>query len=712
MLVIMFKDCNFADMKIVKQTLLYLVAIVLIYVLGLNTGYSQPNSPIFIPDEQISESEPDSVAKTGITTSQQNKQIDGKPEQKKERCSTAWTLIFPLGLHKEAVVDTILYNYQRQAIPSMNSSAYATTGNLGAEGQTQIFFERKKTSDFFFKDALNSWMPLPENEKFYNVYIPMTLLSYNTGGDKKSTQDRLRAEFAGNVNRRIGVGAKMDYLYSKGSYESQATKDFTFGFNAYYRGDRYEVQAFYNHYNLLNKENGGIENDLYITDPAEIQGGVTKVDPKNIPTRLSAAHSQFSGQEFFMNHAFNVGYWKDEQVNDTLTREIYVPVTKFIWTMDYSDGHHMFLNENASEARDFWKNSYFGLNKTEDHTHYWTLQNTLGVQMIEGFQKWAKFGLSAYATYSINKFTQPIDSISGLASMPIGLTPMPVGLNISDKATQHQLWVGGQITKQKGSILTYNANAKFGLIGDVAGDIDISGEINTRFKLFGDTVRINAGGHFKNTAQPYLLQHYRSNHFVWDNDFGKTRSFRVKGELVIPWTQTHLKVGFENLQNYVYFDKNALPCQENGNIQIFSATLEQKLRLGIWNWDNSITYQTTSNQSVLPLPTLSVYSNMYLYFVAFKVLNIQLGVDCNYYTRYYAVNYQPATMTFHVQDEIKIGNYPFMNAYVTCKLKKVRFFVMFSHVNQGWFSKEYFSMPHYPLNPRKFQIGLSVDFAN
>ena len=105
---------------------------------------------------------------------------------------------------------------------------------------------------------------------------------------------------------------------------------------------------------------------------------------------------------------------------------------------------------------------------------------------------------------------------------------------------------------------------------------------------------------------------------------------------------------------------------------------------------------------------------MYLFFKAFKDLYVQFGVDCNYYTRYYAPVYQPATMTFHIQDEMKIGNYPFMNVYLNnfVKLKKTRFFVMFSHVNQGWFSKEYFSMPHYPLNPRRLQFGISVDFAN
>ena len=594
----------------------------------------------------------------------------------------------------------------------MVTDAYATTGNLGAEGQTQIFFERNPHSDFFFNDALKAWMPSIETTKFYNVYIPMTLLSYNFGGNKKSNQDRLRAIFAGNVNRRIGVGANLDYLYSKGSYESQAAKDFNFGFTTYYNGDRYQVQAFYNHYNMLNKENGGITNDLYILDPAELQGGVSKIDPKNIPTRLSAAHTKVWGQELYINQAFNLGFWKEEAVNDTLTREVYVPVTKFLWTFDYQNARHKFSNTNATQAQNFWQNFYLNAQETNDKTSYWKMQNTLGVQLIEGFQKWAKFGLSAYASYEIRKYTQMTDSVTMLSPLPDGLTPLPQGVTVDPNGTQNLLWVGGRITKQQGSILTYNADAKFGLIGDVIGDIDISGDIATRFKLFGDTVSIKANVHFRNTAQPYLIQHYISNNFAWDNDFGKTRSFKVGGELTIPWTRTIISAGFENIQNHVYFDKNGLPAQEKDNIQVFSATLLQRIKFGIWNWDNSITYQTSSKSEVIPIPTLAIYSNMYLFFKAFKDLYVQFGVDCNYYTRYYAPVYQPATMTFHIQDEMKIGNYPFMNVYLTCKLKKTRFFVMFSHVNQGWFSKEYFSMPHYPLNPRRLQFGISVDFAN
>ena len=144
------------------------------------------------------------------------------------------------------------------------------------------------------------------------------------------------------------------------------------------------------------------------------------------------------------------------------------------------------------------------------------------------------------------------DSVTMLSPLPDGLTPLPQGVTVDPNGTQNLLWVGGRITKQQGSILTYNADAKFGLIGDVIGDIDISGDIATRFKLFGDTVSIKANGHFRNTAQPYLIQHYISNNFAWDNDFGKTRSFKVGGELTIPWTRTIISAGFENIQNHVF----------------------------------------------------------------------------------------------------------------------------------------------------------------
>ena len=643
-----------------------------------------------------------------------NKNTDTPVKVDSVRPGTAWTLTFPLGEHIESVIDTFTYNYQRYCLPALQSDAYTTTGNLGAEGINMIFFQRPERNTFFFRDALDTWMPSFSKQKFYNIYVPTTILEYGFAGSKLTHQDRLKAELMGNVNRRIGIGAKMDYLYSKGAYENQATKDFTFGFSVYYTGNRYETQAFFNQYNFLNKENGGITDDLYITDPAQVQAGVTSINTKNIPTNLTNALNRVNGSELFMTHAYKMGYWSSETVNDTLTREVYVPLAKIVYSFDYQHNRHRFTNTNVNQGKEFWENRYLSLNGTNDLTQMNSITNSFGLEMIEGFRKWVKFGLSAFVTYQIQNYKQPTFYTPLNPEDEEGLTPLPAGTVINDAVTKNYLWVGGRLKKDKGDLLKYDANVKFGLIGDAAGDIELAGNLSSRFKLFGDSVKISAEARFSNKAQPYLLQQYISNHFVWNNNFGKTRDYKIAGSLLIPWTRTTLSAGVENIQNYVYFNPKSLPEQYGGNIQVFSASLNQELNFGILHWNNTIYYQKTSNSDILPLPELTIYSNLFLKFIAFKVLKIQFGVDCDYYTSFKSLEYQPATMSFRVQgeDKMKVGNYPLMNVYVTARLYKTRFYVEYSHINQGWFSNNYFFMPHYPMNPRRLELGLAIDFTN
>ena len=163
----------------------------------------------------------------------------------------------------------------------------------------------------------------------------------------------------------------------------------------------------------------------------------------------------------------------------------------------------------------------------------------------------------------------------------------------------------------------------------------------------------------------------------------------------------------------IYFNDAYLPVQNGGSVQVLSLRLQQNLRWRALNWNNTITYQKSSDEYVLPLPQLAIYSNLFLQFKLAKVLDVQMGVDMDYYTSYYAPSYQPSTMTFCNQHEIKCGNYPYMNAYINMQLSRARFFVLFSHVNQGSLGgQDYFSIPHYPLNPRRFLMGVSVNFLN
>lgn len=637
------------------------------------------------------------------------------PTTKKQEIapSYAWKLIEPLGLRESVSIDTLPINYGQRSVPSMISDAWATTGNFGAEGINMIFSDRKPISTFFFQDAISAWLPSVNTMKFYNTRLPMTLLSFNSAGGRDNAQERLSTIFSGNINSKAQFGALLDYLYSKGCYNYQAAKNLTWGFSGSYIGDRYEFQGFLNHWNSVNKENGGITDPLYITDPAVLQGGVASINPKSIPTNLTNAHTRIKGTDLLLNNRYKIGYWHEEEIldqeADTMrTIRTYIPVTSAIWNFRYREGKHVFDNRSSQNDSEFFENTYLSPGSTHDRTTYTSIENTLGISLLEGFNKYAKFGLGAYLTYEFRKFNQTPDTLERIE----GLTPFPEGISIAPKATQNVARVGGQLTKQHGSILTYAATAEFGILGAEAGDMKLLGNVATRFKLFGDSVSIVGFGGFRNEEAPYLLNNYLSNHFIWKNDFGKIRTVNFGGTLDIPFSGTKISVEASNIQNFIYFNERFLPTQHSSNIQFFSARIDQRIKAGIFHWDNRITYQTSSDENILSLPKLAVYSNLYLKF-KIATLYVQLGIDCDYYTKYYAPNYQPATVSFANQHEVMIGNYPFMNAYANMKLSKTRFYVMFSHFNQGLFGGDnYFSLPNYPLNPRRFQIGLSIDFAN
>jgi hypothetical protein len=315
--------------------------------------------------------------------------------------------------------------------------------------------------------------------------------------------------------------------------------------------------------------------------------------------------------------------------------------------------------------------------------------------MREGFSSWAKFDLTAFLTQDFRSYTM------------MDATP------VSHEVSQRSTYIGGELAKRKGKILHYDAKGSLGVLGDNLGDMELSGHIETRIPILKDTASIDAWGHIKNLAPTFYENHYRSKYFWWDNDFGKVKKVYAGGKLTIPHTKTKVGLGVENVTNYIYFDQTGFPRQHAGNIQILALQAEQNLHYKAFHWNNQAVYQTTSDESILPLPDLSLYSTLYVEFKIAKVLTIQMGANAHYWTKYYAPAYEPATQQFRLQHETLVGNYPLISAFVNCHLKQTRFFLEYYNAGATYINPpEYFSIPHYPVNPTILKLGLSVDFIN
>ena len=392
----------------------------------------------------------------------------------------------------------------------------------------------------------------------------------------------------------------------------------------------------------------------------------------------------------------------------------YVPVTSFIHTVKFDNYRRIY--EAYQTPADYYLQEYYDAGRLTgdsiyDQTKHWHMKNTFAIAMLEGFNKWAKAGLKAFASYDLRHYELP--------TMEGGF----------EKYNEHVLSVGGQLSKQEGKTLHYNAVAEIGLTGVDAGTLAIDGNVDVNIPFLGDTLQVRGDAFFHRETPSFYYRNYHARHLWWENDLDKTIHTRIMGTLSFPKTRTKLRVAVDEIKNYTYFSQSyditeeglrtgvmVTPMQESGGVNLLTAQLEQNFRLGILNWENQFTYQHSSKESVLPVPAFNAYTNLYIKFKIVKVLNVDLGADMRYFTSYEAPDYSPYMGQYTVQgngeNNVKIGNYPIVNVYANVHIKHTRFFVMMSHINAGQGDKNYFFAPHYPMNERVFRIGVSWNFFN
>lgn len=426
------------------------------------------------------------------------------------------------------------------------------------------------------------------------------------------------------------------------------------------------------------------------------KGGRINVNSKEMADSLAKVSAKAAADTMWM---------KDE----------YVPVTSFIHTMKLDNYKRIYQAYNT--PADFYADNYvagpYAGDSIYDKTSHLRLQNTFAISMLEGFNKWAKAGVKAFVTSDLRRFVLP-SSDSNTATTSYN---------------EHNLSVGGQLSKTEGKTLHYNVTAETWLLGEDLGQLKIDGAVDLNFPLFGDTVTLAAKGFFHRNNPTFYYRHYHSRHFWWDNiSLSKELHSRVEGLFSYRKTNTTLRVAFDEIQNYTYLAMgyniaddhsrkgNTMEVrQKGGAITLLTLSLAQNFKLGPLNWENVITYQKSTDNDVLPVPDLNIYTNLYLRFKIAQVLKCDFGADGRYFTKYYAPDYSPALGQYAVQtgdNRVQTGNYPLVNIYANFHLKHTRFFVMMSHVNAGSGNRQYFLTPHYPLNQRVFRFGLSWNFFN
>lgn len=623
-----------------------------------------------------------------------------------------------------AIVDTSHMHLPMRDVLNNYSISNLTNANLISPTQSRIYFDRKRKADFIFADAYAPYIIAPKDVKFYHTTTPYSSVGYKKGFVTDMDQNDINFMFTGNVTRRTNLGMSIDYLNSYGRFASQEGKTVFGSLFGSYNGDHYSLQAAFMWNTLSNFENGGLKNSN------DLQGNLK---PQDMPVKMQGM-SAFRYLSGYLNHYYSICVERERKVTyrerdeegkwvkkDSIKIE-YVPVTTFRHVFETVDATKRYVEKQANQG--FYPNIYRNPTATNDSAACLTIKNTLSVTFEEEFNTWLKFGATVYAMNEVQRHIAPIGQVVEMPELGNSLFGYPDSLFIPNTvyATPDTLYgqrwtnntyIGAALYKNQGKYIHYGFDGNICLLGYKLGEFQVNGHLDAGFRLGKDSMTLAAKAYIKNETPDYYLQHYRSNHYQWDNDFKKTYRFYVSGEIAYPtqWVKPKLNVSFENISQYIYFDTDGLPKQMDGSIQVLAADLQLNITTPWVNLDNSVVYQHSSSVA-LPLPTLSLYNNLYYHGTWVKALDVQIGVDMRFFTKYYAPVLNPALGQFCVQDKEQVGNYPVMNVYANFYVKHIRLklFAQYQHFNASFMNKQYYGMPNYPMAPDMFRAGLAWHF--
>jgi len=628
-----------------------------------------------------------------------------------------------------AIADTIVFtdtatlNFHDVDVQQLYSMSSATNGNvLVSPIESRIIQDRKKTIDDPFAWSLTPYVVTPQEQRYFNSTTPYSTVAYKKGFITGHEENDIDFLLTGNLGRKLNLGLEMDYLSSMGHYANTAGKLYRGSVWGSYDGAHYSLHAAFGWSRLSSFDNGGLQ------DVSQLEGSLAAED---LPVRMNVMagyrylsgylHNQYAiSKEREYHDSVEVIVDGHREKRDTIKVE-YIPLLTFNHIFETNNSNRRYIEKSANQG--FYESTYYNNKSTNDSTDVLTIRNTLAVTFCEAYNKVLKFGATVFAMNECQRFMNT-QSVFAIPTGTDGESYRRIRSNTDtiyeyDYKWMNNTFVGGALHKHSGANVHFHVEGQVCLWGYKIGEFDVNGKLETKFKAGKYPLVISARAFAKSETPNWYLQHFRSNHLIWDNNFGFTYRFLGGASVAYPtqWVKPRVDFSFENRTKPIYVSaSNWLPRQYAGNVQIITGDVGVDVTTPWVNFENRAVVQHSTNDSVLPVPIVILQHRLYYHGTWFKALDAQIGVDLRFFTRYHAPVLCPATGMFATQQETNVGNYPWMNVYANFYVRSIRlrFFAHYQHINHLFMHSniDYLTMPGYPTNRDVFRAGLAWHFYN
>ena len=640
-------------------------------------------------------------------------------------------------------IDTT-YNRYYTEYPFLRDDVNATyLGVIGSPTETYNFFKREEAENAVFYTPYLMYNYTPESLPMYNTKTPYTELAYwgTLFANTEKEESNVRVMTTQNILPELNVRLEYDRFGSNGMLMDEDTDNRTFVAAANYLGKRYFMNAGYIYNKIERSENGGIVDNFWIRD--------TTVDAREIEVRLSDASNRIKKNTVFLDQSYRIPFnflsrsfreakkaekaekayrdslmaagdsaaiaeylaaqaeleagktqEADTVTNDDITTAFIGHASEYsVYTKVYQDR----ISADDTEARDFYNNNFF-LNPTTsyDSLRVMKLDNRIFLRL----QPWSSDGIVSKLDVGIGDKLLHYYDFNRLNYIR---KAKPVSRN------SLYLYAGAEGRLKK--YIQWNATGRYTFLGSELNDFFVNANLSVNFYPFrrDRNSPLSVRGHFETSLREpdYYQEHFHSNHHWWDNDFGKISVTKAEAGVDIPRWKFSAGFGYSLLSNNIYYDNTGVARQNVTPMSVMSAYVTKNFRLWKFHLDNMALFQVSSNEDVMPLPMLALNLRYYLQFdVVKKVMQMQIGANATYTTRWFAPSYSPDSGVFHNQQDEQYGNCPYIDVFVNIQWKRACIFIKAVNLGMGWPNRtaDYFSADGYIRPQRSIKFGIFWPF--
>ena len=602
------------------------------------------------------------------------------------------------------------FNYHFHDYPYLKEDIGGTSlGMTGSAVQTYNFFKRvDPRSTVSYYAPYESWTYTPSSIPMFNTKTPYTELAYygNILNSETTSNDDIRIFTTQNIVPALNVALEFKTYGGAGILQNSKARNKTAFATANYLGKRYLAHGGIIWNSVNRAENGGLTDLNMVRD-------TTVKDVRELSVYLTTATNKYTKRTVFfdqsvripfsfiedLKHRGDTAYVRKDSLNKDLT-------SVFLGTSsEWSVYNKMYSDNNLDQTAKAFYNNTFYINplKSADSLHTMRLDNRVFLR----FQPWHENAVVSKVEGGVgDRYQSHYDIRPGSY------------LYKQKSAKWNSVYAYAGAEGRLSRYFEWDALGELNFAGHDAGDFFLQGQAKISvFPFRRDSLSpISLTARFETDLKEpdYYEQHLYTNHFMWDNDFSKTSTTRIQGSLDFPKWKIYASAGYALLANNIYHDSLGVIRQNKEAMSVLTAALRKDFHLGILRMENSVLFQVSSNEEVVPLPRLAANLRWYLQFPVVRedVLKMQIGVDARYNTKWYAPGFNPVSGSFYNQREEQYGETPLFDVFMNLQWKQACVFLKMENAGQGWPMKkhDYFSAHHYIHPPRIVKFGITWPF--